>query len=95
LTKEEAEKELKRTVRYYEIINEIDKINREENWVANWNDSGQAKWYLFYAYGNMNRFCQNHTYSCRYHDTYMSKKAADWALTLPDEDKKILIGIYE
>ena len=95
LTKEEAEKELKRTVRYYEIINQIEKINRDENWIADWNDSIQKKWYLFYAYGNMNRFCQNHTHSCRYHDTYMCKKAVDWALALPDGDKKILIGMYD
>jgi hypothetical protein len=94
LIKEEAEKELKRTVRYYEIINEIDKINREENWVADWNDGNQGKRYLSYDYTD-NRFISETSFGYRKNVTYMCKKAADWALTLPDEDKKILIGIYE
>ncbi len=96
LTQEEAERELKRKIRYYEIINEIDRINREENWVADWSDDDQAKWHLYYLYYNMyNRFIRDEVYSYRQNGIYMCKKAIDWVMTLHDEDKKILIGIYE
>jgi hypothetical protein len=94
LTKEEAEKELKRKKRYFEIINEIDKINRDENWVADWNDDEQVKWFLYYNYINNNFICED-AYMCHKNNIYMSKKAIDWVMTLPDEDKKILIGIYD
>jgi hypothetical protein len=98
LTREEAEKEFHRKARYYGIIKEIDKINREENWVCDWNDSGQAKWYLYYNYMKdslHNYFRGEKAYICRQNDTYMCKKAIDWVITLPDGDKKILIGIYD
>ncbi len=96
LSEEEAEKEAKRQIRYFEIINNIEKINREEGWVADWNDNSQAKWHLYYYYENMyNRFFRDKTYSCRQNGIYMCKKAIDWVMNLPDEDKKILIGIYD
>jgi len=98
LTQEEAEKEAKRKKRYYEIINEIEKINREQEWIADWNDDNQKKWYLFYSYMSdclNNRFVRNKAYTCRRSNIYMSEKAIDWVMSLPDEDKKILINIYD
>jgi hypothetical protein len=98
LTQEEAERELERKIRYFEIINEIDKINRDENWVADWRDGNQKKWYLFYSYMSdclNNRFVRDKAYTCRRSNIYMSEKAIDWVMNLPDEDKKILIGIYD
>ncbi len=94
LTEEEAEKEAKRRKRYYEIINEIDRINREEIWVADWNDDDKAKESLYYDCTN-NRFFSETAYSYRQNAIYMCKKAIDWVMNLPDEDKKILIGIYD
>lgn len=96
LTQEEAEKEAKRRKRYFEIINEIDRINRKENWVAKWSDANQSKEYLYYTYiSNRFHFICDKTYTCRQHCIYMCKKAIHWVMSLPDKDKKILIGIYD
>jgi hypothetical protein len=94
LTKEEAEKELKRTVRYFEIINEIDKINREENWILEWLVPNKLNYHLYYSHST-NLFDIGTKHTEQSNNYYMCKKAIDWVMLLPTEDKKILIGIYD
>ena len=69
----------------YELIRKITEINAENNWVCDWNNRDQAKYYLVY---NVKSFRFAASYNIKSQNIYMCKSAIDYLLSSKITDKQ-------
>ena len=88
-----AEKKAKMLSKQLEIQYEIDKLNAEEGWVAGWEDSRQAKFYLHFNYSCSAVEIRN----CYFYQSagqHMSRKTAETILEkYTQEELRQYLGI--
>lgn len=91
LTKEEARSYVVKKNIYNEIEKQITIINHANNWVADWTDDTQEKYYLQYIDGRFIFMCYQSLRVSGVH--YMCKQALDWLLSnkVNDEQRKIWV----
>jgi len=80
--------------RHLEITQKIYQINAENNWVEDWSDKGQSKYYCYWSHGaNKAYFTYSYVYqSCG--EVYYCEKAERYLKTLSEEDQKAFLLIY-
>ena len=94
LTEEDAKKALEHKKIHNRLIKEITMINHENNWIGDWSDDMQRKYYLLQSrYG----FCENQTNTGRLGQYVMCEQAINWLLSdeVSDEERKIWLGLYD
>jgi hypothetical protein len=90
---ESSEKKAKMLTKQLEIQYEIDRLNTEEGWVADWEDSRQAKFYLHFNYSCSTVEIRN----CYFYQSagqHMSRKTAETILKkFTQEELRQYLGI--
>ena len=77
------------------IERRIQEINFENDWVVDWSDFTQEKWYFWYRHDSINYSCN---YSAQSRDIHVCKQAAEWFINTDEftlEQKKHFINIYD
>jgi hypothetical protein len=92
LSREEAKAYSKRRNVYNKLEKQIIIINHEHDWVADWSDGEQEKYYIIYTYAT-NKYqsvCVTYNQVTAYH---MCKEAIDWLLSdeVSDNERKIWV----
>jgi hypothetical protein len=93
-TEEACEKWANVKKRHYEILQDIDKIHREEGWVCNFADYDQRKYFVCWDYSAEKIDWGINRYSF-YSVVDMSEKAKDYVMSLSESDQKKFLKILK
>jgi len=80
--------------RHLEIVQKVYEINAENNWVVDWNNKNQNKYYCYWLHteNKINFACSGATQ--RGVEVYYGGKAEDYIKTLSEKDIKAFLLIY-
>jgi hypothetical protein len=96
LTKEEAQKALNQSLVFNQLYKKIQEIDRENNWVCDWNDSQQEKLSLSFYWENKSKHCYSTVKNQIQGVVYMSEESAKYMMSdkVSVADFKLFCGIF-